>query len=367
MAPSGEAQINFVPKSEWKDQPDATILTIDLPGFTREQVKVTFVHASKMLRVTGERPLGYRKWSCFNEMFIVPRNCLVDKIHGSFSFNTLTITMPKETITKMPNLPETPKTVAGRVEKLEEKRLLEVARKKEEEAEKIKKLLEEKEGIIRKLQEEAKAKEMAEAKRLQEEAKEKEMAEAKRLQEEAKAKEMAEAKKLQEEARAKEMAEAKKLQEEAKAKEMAEAKKLQEEAKAKEMAEAKKLEEEAKAKGKLVEEATPEKSTQEKKPVDSTKSVSERVSKVVKSAEEKLGYLGEKEKKIRKGIMEKVKGKDLTSEEKKSMVNVGVATLVLFALGAYVSYTIFSSSSSSSSTSSSSSSSPSSSTSTKPE
>ncbi|XP_033141392.1 protein RESTRICTED TEV MOVEMENT 2 isoform X2 [Brassica rapa] len=351
MAPSGEAQINFVPKSEWKDQPDATILTIDLPGFTREQVKVTFVHASKMLRVTGERPLGYRKWSCFNEMFTVPRNCLVDKIHGSFSFNTLTITMPKETITKMPNLPETPKTVAERVEKLEEKRLLEVARKKEEEAEKIKKLLEEKEGIIRKLQEEAKAKEMAEAKR---------------LQEEAKAKEMAEAKKLQEEARAKEMAEAKKLQEEAKAKEMAEAKKLQEEAKAKEMAEAKKLEEEAKAKGKLVEEATPEKSTQEKKPVDSTKSVSERVSKVVKSAEEKLGYLGEKEKKIRKGIMEKVKGKDLTSEEKKSMVNVGVATLVLFALGAYVSYTICSSSSSSSSTSSSSSS-PSSSTSTKPE
>ncbi|KAF3540585.1 hypothetical protein F2Q69_00018412 [Brassica cretica] len=243
MAPSGEAQINFVPKSEWKDQPDATILTIDLPGFTREQVKVTFVHASKMLRVTGERPLGYRKWSCFNEMFTVPRNCLVDKIHGSFSFNTLTITMPKETITKMPNLAETPKTVAERVEKLEEKRLLEVARRKEEEAEKIKKLLEEKEGIIKKLQEEAKAKEMAEAKRLQEEAK------------------------------AKEMAEAKKLQEEAKAKEMAEAKKLQEEAKAKEMAGAKKLEEEAKAKGKLVEEATPEKSTQEKKPLDSTKSV----------------------------------------------------------------------------------------------
>ncbi|KAL0823064.1 hypothetical protein Bca101_046741 [Brassica carinata] len=288
MAPSGEAQINFVPKSEWKDQPDATILTIDLPGFTREQVKVTFVHASKMLRVTGERPLGYRKWSCFNEMFTVPRNCLVDKIHGSFSFNTLTITMPKETITKMPNLPENSKTVAERVEKLEEKRLLEVARRKEEEAEKIKKLLEEKEGIIKKLQEEAKAKEMAEAKRLQEEAKAKEMAEAKKLQEEAKAKEMAEAKKLQEEAKAKEMAEAKKLQEKAKAKEMAEAKKLQEEAEAKEMAEAKKLEGEAKAKGKLVEEATPEKSTQEKKPVDSTKSVSERVSKVVKSAEEKL-------------------------------------------------------------------------------
>ncbi|KAG2310184.1 hypothetical protein Bca4012_024687 [Brassica carinata] len=324
----GVQYVDLVPKSEWKEQPDANILTIDLPGFAKEQIKVTFVHTSKMLRVMGERLLADRRWSRFNEVFTVPQNCLVDKIHGSFNNNTLTITMPKETITKMPNLPEASKTVAERVEKLEEKRLLEEAKKKEAEAEKIKKLLEEKEEIIRKLQEEAKAKEMAEVKK---------------LQEEVKAKEIAEAKKLQEEALAKEMAEAKKLQEEAKAKE--------------------KLEEEAALGKKSVDESV----TREGKlqDVNYTKSVSERVSEVVKSTEKKLGYLGEKEKKIRQGIMEKVRGKDLTSEEKKSMVNVGMATLVLFALGAYVSYTFCSSSSSS--TSSSSTSPSSSSTSTKPE
>ncbi|ESQ40395.1 hypothetical protein EUTSA_v10014066mg [Eutrema salsugineum] len=311
---------DLVPKSEWKDQPEATLLTIDLPGFAKEQIKVTYVHTSKMVRVTGERPVADRRWSRFNEVFTVPQNCLVDKIHGSFKNNVLTITMPKETITKTPNLPE-----ASKVEKLEEKKLLEESRRKEkeEEAEKKKKLLEEKEGLIRTLQEEAKAKEMAEAR------------------------------------------------------------KLQEEAIAKEKAEARKLQEEAKAKEKLEEEATLEKKIQEKKSVDEsgrkekilkpehrklpevvytksgtgsgTKSGSGGVSEVVKSAEEKLGYLVEKEKKIGKGIMEKIRGKDLTSEEKKMMVNVGVAALVIFALGAYVSYTFCSSSSSSSSSPSSSS------------
>ncbi|CAF2360194.1 unnamed protein product, partial [Brassica napus] len=228
---------DFVPKSDWKDQPEAILFTIDLPGFTKEQIKVMYVHASTMIRVTGERPLAGRKWSRFNKVFNVPQNCLANKIHGSFNNNTLTITMPKETITKMPNLPETSKTMADKVEKLEEKRLLEESTRKEKEAEaeKKKKLLEEKEGILRKLQEEAKAKEMAEAKKLQEEAIAKEKAEARRVQEAAIAKEKAEARRLQEEAKAKEMAEARRLQEEVVAKEKAEARRLQEEAKAKEM------------------------------------------------------------------------------------------------------------------------------------
>ncbi|KAG2243262.1 hypothetical protein Bca52824_094903 [Brassica carinata] len=388
---------DLVPKSDWKDQPEATVLTIDLPGFAKEQIKVTYVHTSRMLRVTGERPLGDRRWSRFNEVFTVPQNCLVDKIHGSFKNNALTITMPKETITKAPNLPETSKTVAEKVKQLEEKRLLEEARRKEEEAEKTKKLLEEKEGILRKLQEEAKAKEMAEARKfqeeararkLQEEARAKEKARARQLQEEAKAKEMAEARKFQEEARAKEEARARKLQEEArarqlqeeaKAKEIAEARKFQEETRARKLQEearARQLQEEAKAREKLEERRLVEEALLKKKSVDGSvgnrkiikpedrllpevdytksipgsaaKPVSGRASEVVKPAEEKQGSLEvEKNKKTEKGMMEKIKGKEMiTSEEKKLMLNAGVAALVIFALGAYVSYTFCSSSSS---------------------
>ncbi|KAJ0266396.1 Protein RESTRICTED TEV MOVEMENT 2 [Hirschfeldia incana] len=368
---------DFVPKSDWKDQPETTLFTIDLPGFTKEQIKVMYVHASKMIRVTGERPLAGQRWSRFNKVFTVPHNCLANKIHGSFNNNTLTITMPKETITKMPNLPETSETVADKVEKLQEKRLLEesIRKEKEVEAEKKKKLLEEKEGILRKLQEQAKANEMAEARKLEEEATAKEMAEARRLQEEAKAKEKAEARKLllaaaakekaearklQEAAAAKEKAEARRLQEEAKVKEIAEARKLQE-AVAKERAEARRLQEEVKAKEKVLEEAALERKSmdesvrkekilmpEERKLPEldytdstpgsrTTKPLSRGASEAVKSAEEKLSYLVVKEKKSGNGIMEKISGREITSEEKKLMVNVGVAALVIFALGAYVS------------------------------
>ncbi|KAF8118829.1 hypothetical protein N665_0002s0138 [Sinapis alba] len=342
---------DLVPKSEWKDQPEATILTIDLPGFAKEQIKVTYVHTSRMIRVTGERPLSDRRWSRFNEVFTVPQNCLVDKIHGSLKNNALTITMPKETITKAPNLAETSKTVAEKMKQLEEKRLLEEARKKEEEAEKKKKLLDEKEGILRKLQEEAKAKEMAEARKFQEETR------ARKLQEEARARKLqeeAKARQLQEEAKAKEMAEARKLQEEARARQ------FQEEAIAKEkLEERKRVEEEASLKKKYVDESIgnrkiikpedmllPEVDYTQSILGSTTKPVSGRAREVVKQAEEKLGSLVEKKKKIEKGLMEKIKGKEMiASEEKKLMLNAGVAALVIFALGAYVSYTFCSSSS----------------------
>uniref|UniRef100_A0A1J3IWP9 Inactive protein RESTRICTED TEV MOVEMENT 2 n=1 Tax=Noccaea caerulescens TaxID=107243 RepID=A0A1J3IWP9_NOCCA len=100
-------------------------------SFTKEKIKVTFVHTSKMIRVTGERALTDRRWNRFSEVFTAPHNFLVDKIHGRFKNNVLTITMPKETITKMPYLPKPSKTVVEKVEKLEEKRLLEEYRTKE--------------------------------------------------------------------------------------------------------------------------------------------------------------------------------------------------------------------------------------------
>ncbi|CAN8298107.1 unnamed protein product [Cochlearia groenlandica] len=356
---------DIVPKSEWQDQPEATLITIDLPDFGKEEIKVTYVHTSRLIRVTGERPVASRRWIRFNEVFTVPQNCLVDKIHGSFKNNVLTITLPKETVTKMPNLPEASNSVAENAEKLEEKRLLEESRRKEkeEEAEKTKKLLEEKEELIRKLQEEAIAKQKAEARKIQEEAIAKQKAEARKLQEETIVKEKAEARKLQEEAIAKQKAEEKKLQEEAIAKEKAHARKLHEEAIAKQKAEARKLQEEATLEKKLLkaeERKLPEVDYTKLGPVSVTKLVPGGLSDAVKSAEEKVGYLIKKEKKIGKGIMEKIRRKQITSEDKKLMMNVGVAALVIFALGAYVSYTFCSSSSSSSS-------SPSSSSSTKPE
>ena len=56
---------------------------------------------ARTVRVHGERPLGDHRWSRFNETFPVPENCDVDKIHGKFYQGILTITMPKQVIAKV--------------------------------------------------------------------------------------------------------------------------------------------------------------------------------------------------------------------------------------------------------------------------
>lgn len=70
----------------------------DFADFLKEQLKITYVHSSRIVRVTGERPLSYNKWSRFNQTFPVPQNCEVNKIQGKFHDGILSITMPKATI-----------------------------------------------------------------------------------------------------------------------------------------------------------------------------------------------------------------------------------------------------------------------------
>ncbi|KAJ4843983.1 hypothetical protein Tsubulata_043392 [Turnera subulata] len=91
---------DFVPRSEWKEEEGANILHIHLPGFQKEQMKITYVHSSRTIRVLGERPVINNKWKRFNKVFPVPQNCEVSKIQGRFQDGVLIITMPKSTITQ---------------------------------------------------------------------------------------------------------------------------------------------------------------------------------------------------------------------------------------------------------------------------
>lgn len=89
---------NFQPKSEWKEEEVENVLRIHLPDFLKEQLKITYVHSARIVRVTGERSLSYNKWSRFNQTYPVPQNCEVNKIQGKFHDGILSITMPKATI-----------------------------------------------------------------------------------------------------------------------------------------------------------------------------------------------------------------------------------------------------------------------------
>ncbi|KAK3228607.1 hypothetical protein Dsin_000488 [Dipteronia sinensis] len=87
------------PISEWKEEPENNILTVHLPDFTKEQIKITCVKFSRMVRVHGDRKVANNKWCRFNETFQIPVNCQIDKIHAKWHNESLIVTMPKENIT----------------------------------------------------------------------------------------------------------------------------------------------------------------------------------------------------------------------------------------------------------------------------
>ncbi|KAK2634495.1 hypothetical protein Ddye_029287 [Dipteronia dyeriana] len=87
------------PISEWKEELENNILTVHLPDFTKEQIKITCVKSSRIVRVHGDRKVANNKWSRFNEAFQIPVNCQIDKIHAKWHDGSLIVTMPKENIT----------------------------------------------------------------------------------------------------------------------------------------------------------------------------------------------------------------------------------------------------------------------------
>ncbi|GLT75809.1 hypothetical protein SLA2020_475060 [Shorea laevis] len=87
---------DFQPKSEEKDE-GAHLLLVYLPGFTKDQIQVTYEHPMRSVRVQGERSLGNNKWSRFNRTFPVSQNCIAEGIHGVFQDGILTITIRKQT------------------------------------------------------------------------------------------------------------------------------------------------------------------------------------------------------------------------------------------------------------------------------
>lgn len=66
----------------------------DFVDFLKEQLKITYVCSSRVVRVTGEKPLAYKR---FDQTFPAPENCEVNKIQGMFQNGILFITIPKAT------------------------------------------------------------------------------------------------------------------------------------------------------------------------------------------------------------------------------------------------------------------------------
>uniref|UniRef100_A0A5B6YIA6 Putative inactive protein RESTRICTED TEV MOVEMENT 2 n=1 Tax=Davidia involucrata TaxID=16924 RepID=A0A5B6YIA6_DAVIN len=90
---------DFKPISEWKEESSSHLLLVYLPGFMKENIKVQ-VQSGNVIRVRGERLVTGNKWNRFLEDFRLPQNCDTNTgTRAKFEGGILTITIPKKTTT----------------------------------------------------------------------------------------------------------------------------------------------------------------------------------------------------------------------------------------------------------------------------
>lgn len=114
-APSRSAGVrpvyeDFKPISEWEQDDESHFLVIHLPGFMKEQIKIS-TEGRNIIRVRGERLVAGNKWSRFLEDFQIPENCEMNSVRAKHQGANLTITVPKKNLDKGTKSPKkTPET-----------------------------------------------------------------------------------------------------------------------------------------------------------------------------------------------------------------------------------------------------------------
>ncbi|CAK7329243.1 unnamed protein product [Dovyalis caffra] len=93
-APAGHEYEVFEPSMEWAQEPGADTLRVYLPGFKREQLKVQ-VTSSRVLRISGERPLNENKWSSFRKEIPISLNYDLNEITARYDKGILSVKHPK--------------------------------------------------------------------------------------------------------------------------------------------------------------------------------------------------------------------------------------------------------------------------------
>ncbi|KAI3445239.1 hypothetical protein Pfo_001904 [Paulownia fortunei] len=90
---------DFKPTSEWQQDDESHVLMIYLPGFMKEQIRVS-TEGRNIIRARGERVAAGNKWSRFQEDFQVPENCEMNSIRAKFQGGILYISVPKRKVDK---------------------------------------------------------------------------------------------------------------------------------------------------------------------------------------------------------------------------------------------------------------------------
>ncbi|XP_021720617.1 inactive protein RESTRICTED TEV MOVEMENT 2-like [Chenopodium quinoa] len=85
---------DFEPVSDLLSEKECDTLLLYLPGFRKEQLKVQLT-TSRILKISGERPIGDNKWKRFHKEFNVPSNIDMKDMTAKFEGGILYIRQPK--------------------------------------------------------------------------------------------------------------------------------------------------------------------------------------------------------------------------------------------------------------------------------
>ncbi|KAJ7956348.1 inactive protein RESTRICTED TEV MOVEMENT 2-like [Quillaja saponaria] len=102
----------FIPDSGWTEDTNGHYLLVDLPGFTKDDVKLRVDNTGHVI-ISGERKVNEDKSIHFEQTFEVPSNSDIDKITGKIDSEILYVTFPKQAEEEIIESTEAPKEEAN--------------------------------------------------------------------------------------------------------------------------------------------------------------------------------------------------------------------------------------------------------------
>ncbi|XP_022958345.1 inactive protein RESTRICTED TEV MOVEMENT 2-like [Cucurbita moschata] len=94
MAPKNQPTYeDFEPLVEASEEDGCSILSLHVPGFRREQIRVQ-VSSTRKLRISGERPYQNKTWQRFHKEFEIPSNCTTSNITAKYKDGILHVRQP---------------------------------------------------------------------------------------------------------------------------------------------------------------------------------------------------------------------------------------------------------------------------------
>ncbi|KAL5708841.1 hypothetical protein ACHQM5_019597 [Ranunculus cassubicifolius] len=97
---------DFQPPSNLLQEEECETLIMDLPGFSKEQIRAQMDDRSGTLFISGEQPIANNKWSRFRKEIRVPVNCNKSEIQAKFENGVLRIIMPLTVFPKVQRIPD---------------------------------------------------------------------------------------------------------------------------------------------------------------------------------------------------------------------------------------------------------------------